>query len=146
MNDKNNNTVGGKHRWLAWLSVGLVAFVIFCLSAQPHSAEFTREFFGRWNGEARQLAHIVEFAALFTVLRWALGKTIPRAGFIGLCLIAFVASSAYAFIDEWHQSFVPGRTSSIDHVVTDMIGISIAAGAWLIAGVGKWLMAKNRSG
>lgn len=39
----------------------------------------------------------------------------------------------YAFTDEFHQSFVPGRTSEIGDIIADCLGIMIAsAGYWML--------------
>jgi hypothetical protein len=37
---------------------------------------------------------------------------------------AFVASAACAILDEWHQSFVPGRDASAGDLFLDFAGIS----------------------
>ena len=41
--------------------------------------------------------------------------------------IAIVVALAYAVSDEWHQSFVPGRTATPVDVAIDAIGIGLAA-------------------
>jgi VanZ family protein len=47
---------------------------------------------------------------------------------------AIVATVVYGISDEFHQSFVPGRTSDIADVVADGVGATVAMGfAWLIA-------------
>jgi VanZ family protein len=37
------------------------------------------------------------------------------------------AAIAYAASDEWHQSFVPGRTATAEDVAIDGIGVALAA-------------------
>ena len=38
------------------------------------------------------------------------------------CLVSFSIGSCYAIMDELHQSFIPGRTSSIFDVAIDSLG------------------------
>ncbi|MBX9720207.1 MAG: VanZ family protein, partial [Candidatus Obscuribacterales bacterium] len=47
-------------------------------------------------------------------------------------LIPLVFSCLYAISDEWHQSFVPGRTALASDVLIDTCGASIAAVAVFI--------------
>ncbi len=115
---------------LPWLAAALVALVIFLLSAQPHSSDFTRTIFGEYNGLARQGAHMAEFAVLFLCLRWALGRVL--SGRLAPLVVAVALACGWACLDEWHQSFVPGRTSAIAHVLTDVRGIAVGVVVWLV--------------
>jgi VanZ family protein len=47
-------------------------------------------------------------------------------------LYGVVFSLLYAFSDEWHQSFVPGRMASGQDLVMDSLGIVAAAAALFI--------------
>ncbi len=38
---------------------------------------------------------------------------------------AFVLAAAYGVIDELHQAFVPGRTSSVDDALLDAFGAAL---------------------
>ncbi len=116
---------------LAWLVVALISLGIFGLSAQPHSAEFTHRFFGQYNGLARHLAHFFEYAIFFAALRWALAKTFKVNVHVLACL-AFVACLLFALTDEWHQSFVPGRSAQLMHVGYDMLGVTTSWLVWLV--------------
>jgi VanZ family protein len=40
-------------------------------------------------------------------------------------IVAFFAAALFGMFDEWHQSFVPGRTSSWTDVVTDSVGAGV---------------------
>lgn len=121
----NNNKI-------AWLVVALISLAIFGLSAQPHSAEFTHRFFGQHNQLARQLAHIFEYAMLFAALRWAASKTLSINAHLVACL-TFLACLLFALGDEWHQSFVPGRSAQLSHIGYDMIGVCVSWLVWLVA-------------
>ena len=66
-------------------------------------------------------------APLFAALAFAWHKTVTRgrpasALSIGLAL---VVAGACAALDEWHQSFVPGRDASAGDLAVDLAGICI---------------------
>jgi VanZ family protein len=64
--------------------------------------------------------HFTEYAVLAALLWWGLGYFVTdgrkRAGLV------LVVALLYAISDEWHQSFVPGRTPDVWDVVVDVIG------------------------
>lgn len=59
--------------------------------------------------------HVVEFSVLGALLAWALPVRHAwlRRG------LAWGLTTAYGAIDEWHQSWVPGRFPSVFDVVVD---------------------------
>jgi VanZ family protein len=119
--------------------------VIFTMSTSVGSAAHTSrilEPFLRWlipsiTPEAIYLAHTVvrkgghlsEYAvlALLTLraaLRSAPAGSAPR--FYRSVALAGLVAAAYAATDEFHQSFVPGRTASIYDVGIDTTGAVLA--------------------
>ena len=46
--------------------------------------------------------------------------------------LIFIFCLVYAFLDELHQSFIPGRSSSLQDIFLDMVGISFSI---LISGI-----------
>jgi len=80
--------------------------------------------------------HVPAYAALGWAWCWALGAwlRVPVTRAIGACAIA----SAYAVFDEWHQSFVPGRYSSLTDIALDV------AGAVLGIGLAAWIGSRSR--
>jgi len=69
-------------------------------------------------------AHIPLFALLAWLWCWSLAGwniTLNRRLMIAFCLTAI-----YGGIDEWHQSFTPGRDTSFLDVMLDMLGAYIA--------------------
>jgi len=47
---------------------------------------------------------------------------------------AWAIAAAFGATDEWHQSFVPGRTMALDDWVADAIGAAVAVSAgWIVA-------------
>jgi VanZ family protein len=68
-----------------------------------------------WN-----LAHVPLFGGLaFCVLKSLRPGEDGRARYA----LALVLCAACAVLDEWHQSFVPGRVSSPGDVILDLVGI-----------------------
>jgi VanZ family protein len=83
------------------------------------------EFFIRKGG------HISEYIILALLLGYALlAKPIQRPK--ALVCTALV-SILYAASDEWHQSFVPGRTGHAIDVAVDTLGILIAISWFIVA-------------
>ncbi|MDP9255835.1 MAG: VanZ family protein [Actinomycetota bacterium] len=71
----------------------------------------------------RKLAHVTEYFALTALLVRAL----RRSQIAAAVPASVVAALAYASSDEWHQSFVPGRTATPRDVAIDGVGIALAA-------------------
>jgi VanZ family protein len=117
---------GRRPRSLArWLWVAAWAAVIFALSSIPNTA----------TGDAvlpiDKAAHVVEFAVLAILIMWALsGQPMPV---IAAVAVTLAVSLAYGALDEWHQSFVPGRDPSLTDLATDALGavVGVAAAAML---------------
>lgn len=116
-----------------WLMLGAWMVAIFCFSAQPNSAALTEHLFGSFNWQARKAAHVTEYAILYALAR----NAFRRGG-----LVEFVFCVLYACSDEFHQSFVPGRSASLWDVGIDSIGMMLC---WLsIYGYQRWLPAGRR--
>ena len=104
-----------------WGPVAAYMALIFVLSAQPQPPlppQLTDK-----------QGHSIGYAGLAVVVSRAVaggllhGTTLPAAA------AAWTISSAYAATDEWHQSFVPGRSSDVHDWYADVIGALIGAGA-----------------
>lgn len=69
-------------------------------------------------------AHIPLFALLAWLWCWSLAgwNTPPRRRL----MLAFCFTTIYGVVDEWHQSFTPGRDTSFLDVMLDMLGAYIA--------------------
>lgn len=73
----------------------------------------------------RKLGHVAGYFVL-TVL---LVRALRRSGVAAAVPVAIGAALAYAISDEWHQSFVPGRTATPRDVGIDGLGIALGAAA-----------------
>jgi len=75
----------------------------------------------RIHGPVRKLAHMSEYFILAVAVAFPLYVYRLR-GFL-LLLLAGSLCIGFAFLDEYHQSFVGGRSSSLRDVAIDDIGI-----------------------
>ena len=120
----------------AWLPVALWMALMFFGSTDLMSAEHTSRFLVpllRWLDPTisplaiakvhllvRKAAHVTEYAILSGLLFRALRGLI--ADFWWRATLALVPALLFAPLDEFHQSFVPSRTSSLGDVLIDYSG------------------------
>jgi VanZ family protein len=116
--------------WLSWLwvPVALDAGLIFYLSSIPDlpapPGPFSDKHF-----------HFASYAVLSTLLVRAFASARLRGVTARIAVLGFVLATLYGVTDEFHQSFVPGRTSALDDLAADALGAAAAAGlllAWAI--------------
>lgn len=124
--------------FLFWLSMSLIWMgVIFAFSHQAYSGRISEEYLGDANIPVRKLAHMCEFGLLyFLYWRTLLSlKAVVDAGARNRALwLALALVFVYAASDEWHQSFVPGRSSQFNDVLVDMLGAVLTALLLLLFG------------
>lgn len=111
--------------------------VIFAFSHQAYSGRISEEYLGDANIPVRKLAHMCEFGLLyFLYWRTLLSlKAVVDAGARNRALwLALALVFVYAASDEWHQSFVPGRSSQFNDVLVDMLGAVLTALLLLLFG------------
>ncbi len=103
---------------LRWVPVAVWMAAIFVASATP-SRELPN--FGSLDYLVKKTGHTVAYALLALLVRRALGRV--NQSTVGSWLVTVV----YALLDEFHQSFVPGRHPSlIDAFVFDGGGAAMA--------------------
>jgi len=110
-------------RRAAWAFVPALAYaaIIFALSAQSDPLPFLPpEIFLQ-----DKLLHAAEYAVLG-------GLLVPALRAVGLrprvaLLAAMVIASAFGASDEFHQSFVPGRSADVADWVADTLGAAVGA-------------------
>ncbi len=105
---------------LAWM------IVIFAFSNQANSGAVTETYLQDANVPVRKLAHMFEFALLAILVQRALATDAIQDQVLKLSwktnLLALGFAVLYALSDEWHQSFVVGRSSSIYDAGVDTCG------------------------
>ena len=141
-----------------WLSVILWMGFIFTMSTDLGSFDHTSRLLGlllHWllphaspdtigllQHLLRKAGHFSEYAILALLLLRALESTLRPGthGYKALGLALLIAA-AYAATDEFHQSFVPGRTASVGDVLIDLTGAFSALG-----GAAVWRRGRSHSG
>jgi len=102
------------------------AGLIFYLSSEPS----LKPPFNIWD----KLAHAIEFGILAALLWRAIGGSFLAAATPVRAALYLAVCGGYAALDEYHQSFVPGRDSSLLDVLADLTGSSmIVFGLWAIS-------------
>ncbi len=98
--------------------IGVVAYMglVFALSSLPASQTARLG----WSIMMMNLAHVPLFAGLSWVTLWAVAGPLRMR-----ILSVLLGCLLFAAADEWYQSYVPGRISSLGDVGADLIGIII---------------------
>lgn len=101
-----------------WMPVVLWCALIFFLSSQPilpGPEDVNLDFL------VKKLGHITVYGILFFFVHRALGRqsTHRTAQSVVLCVL-------YAISDEYHQSFVPGRTPMLRDIGFDITGMFLS--------------------
>ena len=112
--------------WLRRLPVTLVMGVIFFLSHQPGGSFSLPKIIN-----IDKVLHCLLYAVLGLTALWALPPQFrqqrPVLAGVGVMLFCLF----YGITDEWHQSFIPGRSCDIFDVMADASG-------GVLAGVCGW--------
>lgn len=103
-----------------WLPAMIVMAAIFFLSGQPASR---LPVFGEYDLIIKKLGHATGYAMLGLAYYFALPPRL-RAGFRWILALFMVI--LFALSDEFHQSFIEGRTSSLIDVGIDTAGALVA--------------------
>jgi VanZ family protein len=110
--------------------------MVLLASSDPFSAKHTGEVllamltwvFGHVDADTfalvhflvRKSAHFIEYAILSALWFRALRVHLTSLWRVRWALIGVVISLSVAILDEWHQSFVPSRGSSVHDVLLDL--------------------------
>ena len=115
-----------------WGPAALWAAVLFLLS------EWSGPVGGLPPG-ADKLVHGGLFLILGLSLAWGKGRT--GSGVSGLVFL--LIGMGYGALDEWHQSFIPGRAASVGDWVADSAGVML--GLVLFTSFSSWSRKNGRS-
>ena len=126
--------------WIwTWLPVALGILMIVCESTEALGANHTsgplrflfEAIFGhvpskaRWeeiHHYIRKTGHFVGYGLIGLAWLRAWWFTLPHSRFFTDMFLAMLGTAAIASCDEWHQSFLPNRTSSVWDVLLDCSG------------------------
>jgi VanZ family protein len=103
-----------------WVPVLIWTVVIFLLSSIPGDEIPKIEIPG-----LDKLVHFLEFLILGILLVRAFFNSSNNMGLVKIMVFTLVAASSLAFIDEWHQHFIAGRTPDILDFMVDLIGSNV---------------------
>ena len=124
-----------------WLPVFLWAVVIFILSSNSDPYGYIPQGIYHWLWWTKLfgqslffylggLGHIFEYAILSLLLARAL---LWRGDFTrGQLITVFYLIFLYAYTDELHQVFVPGRAFQVVDLLLDCLGAMIGLGAYIL--------------
>ncbi len=105
---------------LRWFPALLMMASIFLLSSQPASRI---PHLGPYDTILKKGGHALGYAFLAISYYYALPSRLQSGYRIG---IAFIMAVLFALSDEFHQSFVQGRSSSLTDVFIDAAGAAFA--------------------
>lgn len=120
-----------------WLPPLLWMALIYYGSAQPTLPSLTHSLL---DSLVKYGAHFMEYAVLALLWYRAIYSRFPHPMIQPL---AFIIVVVYALSDEFHQSFVPGRSATWQDVAADVIGGASALLVWNI--VQQWRNRKSKS-
>lgn len=101
-----------------WIAVILWMGAIFAVSSIPSVTTSFEPFF---DFSIKKICHVTEYWILTALLFNALRDHIPQTA--RAMLTAALIATLYAFSDEWHQTFVPGREGTLRDVGIDALGV-----------------------
>ena len=78
-----------------------------------------------------KMVHVFEFGILTLLLWWPLRAVAPSYSKLKLAALLLIFVAANGIIDEFHQSFIPGRDSSWADAAADFLGGSLGI-AWIL--------------
>lgn len=117
--------------WL-WAPVALQMAVIFGASSIPDLGALP-------GGMSDKSGHSIGYALLAALLLRALARGRLSGVTWRAALAAVVLATLYGASDEFHQLFVPGRSSDRYDVLADGLGATAAAAAgWAAGAVRRW--------
>lgn len=107
-----------------WLPPLVYMAAIFHFSSESHPLpELTEQV---WD----KLLHTAEYAGLAFLFNRALRG--EGAGWLTAAAMAVLGASLYGASDEWHQAFVPLRSSDVHDWIGDTVGGALGAFAYTV--------------
>jgi VanZ family protein len=114
-----------------WLLLAAYLAGIYVLSAGPRGGP----------AHVDKLLHLLAYAGL-ALVAWGAFRTITRNGFLA-GVGAFLLATGYGALDEWHQSFVPGRASDVRDWLADTAGAAVVLGLLVMLGAIRRVLSKT---
>ena len=135
---------------MAWRFVSTVSAagwmgIIFYLSSStpvdlpPHVGMFA--WLGKWQDVVGHLVLYSVLGALLLITLWS--WVVASSHQTKWALVAICLGILYGVLDEYHQSFVPGRTATAIDVFVDVLGVTI--GVMGSSGCATWVLRAHSS-
>jgi len=102
-----------------WLTVLLWCGLIFVGSSLP-SAQVSSNWLIDF--VAHKLVHLIEYGVLFVLLHRALRVSYPKISTLRVVGLSLILTVVYGLLDEYHQTFLPGRQGRWRDVMVDGVG------------------------
>jgi len=112
-------------RWFSFIPAFAVMATIFCFSHLPGNSFNLPDF-----PEIDKLLHSLVYCVLGVTAFIAVSRNTRRYKIARTGLLIVLFCLLYGISDEYHQSFVPGRISSIWDVFADALGGIVAVVFW----------------
>lgn len=104
-----------------WLSARILTAIIGFLHLRVSAQTFATLHF-----LFRKLAHLTEYAVFALFVYHSLQEEHRAEWRTRTALVSILVAGAYALLDEFHQSFVPGRTPALADCGLDTLGATLA--------------------
>ena len=115
-----------KQRIYFWGPVFFWCLIIFAFSSLP---TLPKVGFIWWDFVLKKSAHMIEYGILFFLVWRAMSKSFgQKISKIKIFWISLIFCIIYAASDEYHQSFVTGRSSRVFDVGFDTLGMFLSWG------------------
>ena len=105
----------------AWACVSVALAAIYWASGRPIRLPFVG---GVPNSD--KILHALAYGVLTGIWHFALRSTWPECRARRQAFVAAVLAAAYGATDEWHQSFVLGRSATAGDWLADLVGALLA--------------------
>lgn len=126
--DQQARTMTGNRKLWLWAPVVGYCALIFMVSAQQDLSppQFP---------SSDKVAHVLEYGVLGILWARAATRSWPHWTFRLLLLSTLLFTGLYGAADEWHQFYVPGRSSDWQDVLADVCGGTLGGTLYLLGGL-----------
>jgi len=107
-------------KFLWWIPAFTFGLLIFWFSDQssPPGSDLGPDY----------LVHFLEFGLFAVAVAFGFTRGFQTKLTLGRAFLAFSIASFYGCMDEFHQSFVPGRTPAVSDFLADSLGALVFLG------------------
>jgi VanZ family protein len=112
----------------------IIMGMIFYLSHQPGDFSIFPQFFG-----IDKLLHVIAYGSLAAACLYGLNPLTKSSSRALTAIVVVLFCILFGLSDEYHQSFIPGRSVSAWDLVADGVGALLVVGWWF-----RWSMSAGR--